>query len=37
MALGTIGFAVAFADALVKRLQGQDWFEAADGEAARAE
>lgn len=37
MALGSIGFAVAFADALVSRLRGHDWFELSDGEAARAE
>ena len=37
MALGSIGFAVAFADALISRLRGHDWFELSDGEAARAE
>lgn len=37
MALGSIGFAVAFADALVSRVRGHDWFELSDGEAARAE
>lgn len=37
MALGSIGFAVAFADALISRLRGHDWFESSDGEAARAE
>lgn len=37
MALGSIGFSVAFADALVSRVRGHDWFELSDGEAARAE
>ncbi len=37
MALGSIGFAVAFADALLSRIQGRAFFEEADGESARAE
>lgn len=37
MALGSVGFAVAFADALISRIQGRTFFEAADGESARAE
>lgn len=37
MVLGSIGFAVAFADALVSRIQGRTFFEESDGESARAE
>jgi TRAP-type C4-dicarboxylate transport system permease small subunit len=37
MLLGCIGLAVAFVDALVSRIQGRPFFEAADGESARAE
>ena len=37
MLLGSIGFAVAFIDALVSRIQGRPFFEEADGESARAE
>jgi TRAP-type C4-dicarboxylate transport system permease small subunit len=37
MLLGCIGFAVAFIDALVSRIQGRPFFEVADGESARAE
>ena len=37
MLLGCIGFAVAFIDALVSRIQGRPFFEEMDGESARAE
>lgn len=37
MVLGSIGFAVAFADALISRMQGRPFFEESDGESARAE
>jgi len=37
MVLGSIGFAVAFIDALISRIQGRAFFEEADGESARAE
>lgn len=37
MLLGCIGFAVAFIDALVSRIQGRAFFEEVDGESARAE
>ena len=37
MFLGCIGLAVAFVDALISRIQGRPFFEAADGESARAE
>jgi TRAP-type C4-dicarboxylate transport system permease small subunit len=37
MLLGCIGFAVAFVDALVSRIQGRAFFEEVDGESARAE
>lgn len=37
MALGSLGFAVAFADALISRWQGRNFFEVADGESAHAE
>lgn len=37
MLLGCIGFAVAFVDALVSRIQGRPFFEETDGESARAE
>lgn len=37
MVLGSMGFAVAFIDALVSRMQGRTFFEAADGESAHAE
>ncbi len=37
MVLGSIGFALAFVDALVSRLQGRPFFEVADGESAHAE
>jgi TRAP-type C4-dicarboxylate transport system permease small subunit len=37
MALGCVGFAVAFAHALIARLRGVEFFEAAAGDAARIE
>jgi TRAP-type C4-dicarboxylate transport system permease small subunit len=37
LALGVIGLAIAFIDALVSRMQGRPFFEEADGESARAE
>ena len=37
MFLGCVGFAVAFVDALISRIQGRPFFEEADGESARAE
>jgi hypothetical protein len=37
MLLGCIGFAVAFIDALISRIQGRAFFDEADGESARAE
>lgn len=37
MFLGCVGLAVAFIDALISRIQGRPFFEAADGESARAE
>ncbi|HZF80862.1 MAG TPA: TRAP transporter small permease [Rubrivivax sp.] len=37
MALGCIGFAVAFADALVARIQGRPFFLSGSNEAARVE
>lgn len=37
MVLGSIGFAVAFVDALISRMQGRTFFEESDGESARAE
>ncbi len=37
MLLGCIGLAVAFIDALVSRIQARPFFEALDGESARAE
>jgi TRAP-type C4-dicarboxylate transport system permease small subunit len=37
MALGCIGFAVAFADALLARVQGREFFAAASGAAAHIE
>jgi TRAP-type C4-dicarboxylate transport system permease small subunit len=37
MALGCIGFAVSFADALIARLQGRTFFEEAGDEIARVE
>lgn len=37
MALGCIGFAVAFADALIARLQGREFFSGGDAEAAHIE
>ncbi|OGB33184.1 MAG: hypothetical protein A3F78_12650 [Burkholderiales bacterium RIFCSPLOWO2_12_FULL_61_40] len=37
MALGSIGFALAFADALISRIQGRTFFAEADGESVRAE
>ncbi|HUG25128.1 TRAP transporter small permease [Piscinibacter sp.] len=37
MALGSIGFAVAFAEALIARLQGRGFFAAGGSDAARAE
>jgi len=37
MLLGCIGFAVAFIDALISRIQGRTFFEEVDGESARAE
>jgi len=37
MLLGCIGFAVAFVDALISRIQGRVFFEEVDGESARAE
>jgi len=37
MVLGSIGFAVAFWDALISRIQGRTFFEESDGESARAE
>jgi TRAP-type C4-dicarboxylate transport system permease small subunit len=37
MVLGCIGFAVAFIDALISRVQGRTFFEESDGESARAE
>lgn len=35
--LGCIGFAVAFIDALISRIQGRVFFDEVDGESARAE
>ncbi len=37
MALGSVGLAVAFWDALISRLQGRTFFVEPDGESARAE
>jgi TRAP-type C4-dicarboxylate transport system permease small subunit len=37
MAIGCIGLAVAFTDALVSRIIGREFFPAADGEMARTE
>jgi len=37
MVVGSIGFAVAFIDALISRIQGRTFFEESDGESARAE
>ena len=37
MVLGAVGFAVAFWDALISRIQGRTFFEESDGESARAE
>ncbi len=37
MALGCLGFALAFADALVARLRGRDFFDRPDGDIARVE
>jgi TRAP-type C4-dicarboxylate transport system permease small subunit len=37
MALGSVGFALSFADALLARLQGRTFFEGSDGEAAHIE
>ncbi len=37
MALGCVGFCMAFVEALVARLQGKEFFEVAEGEIARVE
>lgn len=37
MVLGCVGFAVAFAHALIARMRGTEFFEAASGDAARTE
>jgi TRAP-type C4-dicarboxylate transport system permease small subunit len=37
MALGCIGFAIAFADALLARIQGREFFASADAETAHIE